>query len=78
MKITNLHQAKTQLSKLVNEAMQGEVIIIAKAGKPVAKLIAYHADTIARKPGYWRGQVTMSPDFNTLPKDIVDEFYGES
>jgi prevent-host-death family protein len=61
----NIHQAKTQLSKLVEEAVQGEEIIIAKAGKPMAKLIALESKVqTPRKPGGLKGQIWISDDFD--------------
>jgi len=61
----NIHQAKTQLSKLVEEAAQGEEIIIAKSGKPIAKLVPLPA-TLAkiRKPGGLKGQIWLADDFD--------------
>ncbi|MGH7551551.1 MAG: type II toxin-antitoxin system Phd/YefM family antitoxin, partial [Longimicrobiales bacterium] len=60
----NLYEAKTQLSKLVEEAAAGEEIIIAKGGKPKARLVALAAAKRARKPGGWAGQIWMSDDFD--------------
>lgn len=73
----NIHEAKTHLSRLVERAAHGEEIIIAKAGMPVAKLVPYQADTEPRQPGYWRGKVKISNDFDTLPEDIMAAFRGE-
>lgn len=50
----NIHEAKTQLSRLVQRASEGKDTIIAKAGKPVARLTAYHRATTVRQPGQWR------------------------
>ena len=61
----NIHQAKTQLSKLVEEAAEGEEIIIAKAGKPMARLISLENTIKApRKPGGLKGQIWISDDFD--------------
>jgi prevent-host-death family protein len=61
----NIHQAKTQLSKLVEEAAQGEEIIIAKAGKPMAKLVPLgHVERKPRKPGGMEGQIWVAEDFD--------------
>ncbi|HOZ48260.1 MAG TPA: type II toxin-antitoxin system Phd/YefM family antitoxin [Candidatus Hydrogenedentes bacterium] len=65
-----IHEAKTHLSRLVERAAQGEEIIIAKAGKPMAKLVPYREDTGPRQPGYWEGKVKIHDDFDTLPDDI--------
>lgn len=77
MSVVNMHEAKTQLSRLVERVAQGEEIVIAKAGKPVAKLVAYHDAPKERKPGFWEGQVWIAPDFDELPEDIAAAFRGE-
>ncbi|HEX9380788.1 MAG TPA: type II toxin-antitoxin system Phd/YefM family antitoxin [Gaiellaceae bacterium] len=73
-KTVNMHEAKTQLSKLVREAAAGEEIVIAKAGDPVAKLVAYQKPSGPRKPGGWEGRVWIAPDFDELPPDIAEAF----
>lgn len=73
----NIHEAKTQLSRLVARAAQGEEIIIAKAGKPVARLIAFKESPGPRQPGVWRGKVRMAPDFDDLPSELLAAFHGE-
>ena len=79
MKYTNIHQAKTHFSQLVDRAMRGEEVIIAKAGKPVAKLVKWRTQTAARKGGFLRGKITVSDDFDApLPPDIQSAFEGES
>ena len=61
----NIHQAKTQLSKLVEEAALGEEIIIAKAGKPVARLVALNnTQHKTRQSGALKGQIWMADDFD--------------
>ena len=77
MKITNIHEAKTHLSRLLECVAQGEEIIIAKAGKPMAKLVPYTTASASRQPGYWRGKVQISDDFDELPEDIEAAFRGE-
>ncbi len=64
MKIFNIHEAKTQLSKLIEFALAGEEIIIAKAGKPLVKLIPYRENKQFRVPGGWEDRVIMSEDFD--------------
>ncbi len=77
MKIANIHEAKTQLSKLIEAAIKGEEVVISKAGKPVAKIIAYQPNSEPRKSGYWRGKVKIADDFDTLPDSILKSFMGE-
>ena len=63
MQIINIHQAKTNLSKLIESVLKGQDVIIAKAGKPVVKIIAYKENLIPRKPGLLKGKILMSNDF---------------
>lgn len=76
-KLLNLYDAKTQLSALVEEAAAGAEIIIAKAGKPMAKLVAFR-EPARRKPGRAKGLVWISDDFDApLPADLQAAFDGE-
>ena len=78
MKITNIHEAKTHLSRLVERAANGEEIIIAKAGKPMARLVPLNPRRGPRKLGQWKGKVWMADDFDDLPQEIQDAFEGKS
>lgn len=75
MEVINIHQAKTNLSKLIEKTKAGEEIVIAKAGKPVAKLVAYKEKLKKRKPGLWKGKVWVSPDFDEEDEEINKLFY---
>lgn len=75
MQTYNIHEAKTNLSKLIEKTSQGEEIIIAKAGKPVAKLSSYQEKLKPRKPGLWKGKVWVSEDFNDEDEEINKLFY---
>ena len=77
MQIVNIHQAKTQLSKLIEKVLSKEEIIIARAGKPVAKLVPYEPDRQPRRGGEWRGRVKIAADFDLLPDELVAAFKGE-
>ena len=73
----NLYEAKASLSRLVARAAAGEEIIIAKAGKPKARLVP-QADRTFRKPGGWEGKVWVADDFDKpLPPEILDGFAGK-
>jgi prevent-host-death family protein len=73
----NLYEAKTSLSKLVERAAAGEEIIIAKAGKPKARLVPL-TDRALRKPGGWEGKVWVADDFDEpLPPEIFESFAGK-
>ena len=79
MLATNIHDAKTHFSKLIERVGEGEEIIIAKAGKPVAKLVPYkEAHAPKRKPGAWKGKIWMSPDFNQPDAELEALFYEGS
>ena len=72
----NIHEAKTHLSRLVERAEAGEEILIARAGRPVARLVPLQARTQARRPGRWRGKVRMAPDFDQTDAGLMDAFEG--
>lgn len=62
MKTVTIHKAKTELSRLIEKACEGEEIIIARGKKPVARLVAIEDRRGQRKPGLWKGLVTYTPD----------------
>ncbi len=74
MKSTNIHEAKSQLSKLVERALAGEEVIIARAGKPVVRLVPIRESDAPRKGGQWKGKVRIADDFDELPEDIALAF----
>ena len=77
MEIVNIHFGKTNLSLLVERAGNGEEIIIAKAGTPVARLTPYRQIAARRKPGIWKGKVVLADDFDSLPPGVAGAFRGE-
>jgi prevent-host-death family protein len=75
--IVNLYEAKTGRSRLVDRAAAGEEIIIAKAGKPMAKLVPATKPARRRKPGGWKGRVRIRKDFDApLPRAVREAFGG--
>ncbi len=73
----NIHEAKTNLSKLLEQALNGEDIVIAKAGKPLVRLVPVREE----KKGCFgmdAGKIWIADDFDELPKDILAAFYGEN
>jgi len=73
----NLYEAKTNLSRLVERAAAGEEIVIAKAGKPLARLVSYEAVKLPRRPGAWKGRIWIGEDFDDpLPEEIQRAFEG--
>lgn len=77
MQVMNIHQAKTNLSKLIEMTLAGENVIIAKAGKPVAKLVAYKEKLKPRKLGLLKGKIFVPDNFNDEDEEINKLFYGE-
>ncbi|MDR4496287.1 MAG: type II toxin-antitoxin system prevent-host-death family antitoxin [Nitrospirales bacterium] len=76
MKTVNVYEAKTHLSQLLDLAASGEEVVIARAGRPLAKLIPYQANVQPRKPGYWKGKVRIAKDFDALPDTVLKAFEG--
>ena len=77
MKFVNIHEAKTHLSRLLDEVSRGEEVTIAKAGKPIARLVPVTNSRPTRTPGFLRGKIRMSDDFDApLPDDIQRSFEG--
>jgi prevent-host-death family protein len=74
MHITNISEAKAQLSALIEKVISGQEVIIGKAGKPVAKLIRYERSQEKRRPGALRGKIKIAKDFDELPDDIAKSF----
>jgi len=74
MQITNISEAKAQLSALIEKVTAGEDVIIGKAGKPVARLIRYERNRQARQPGALKGKIKIADDFDNLPEDIAKVF----
>lgn len=73
----NIHDAKTQLSRLLARVGEGEEIIIAKAGKPVALLSSLKGKTKKREPGSAKGKIVISKNFEKpLPRYILEAFHG--
>jgi len=78
MRTVNIHEAKTHLSRLVDAAAKGEPFIIAKAGKPLVKVVPVDAPAAPRRLGFMRGQFTVPDDFDTMVQDEIEKmFYGD-
>lgn len=77
-KAYNMHEAKTHLSRLAERAANGEEIVIARNGRPLAKLVAIEETREPRKLGAWEGKIWISDDFDDpLPWEIQKYFEGE-
>ena len=71
----NIHEAKTHLSRLVDRASAGEEIVIAKAGKAMAKLVPFEPGE-PRRLGMWQGKVEILPGFDEIDEELADAFEG--
>lgn len=74
MVIRNISQAKAELSALIEEVQKGNEVILAKAGKPIARLVAYSGPVRPRTPGAMSGEIWIAPDFDSLPPDMAERF----
>ena len=71
----NVHEAKTQLSKLIAKVEQGEEVVIARDGKPIAKLVPFRAPAKRLRIDDWKGRIWMSPDFDApLSEEELEEW----
>ena len=80
MRTVNIHEAKTHLSRLVARAAAGEPFIIARAGKPLVKVVPLDAPPAGKtkRLGFLRGQISVPDDFDTMCQDEIEKmFYGE-
>jgi prevent-host-death family protein len=76
MRTVNIHEAKTNLSRLVDAAAKGESFIIAKAGKPLVKVVPIDAPTAKKRLGFLEGQFTVPDDFDTMFQDEIEKMFG--
>ncbi len=76
METVNVHQAKTHFSKLLRRVAEGEEIVIARAGRPVARLVPVPPPDCRRVPGTAAGEFKVPEDFNDLPTDLLGSFYS--
>jgi antitoxin (DNA-binding transcriptional repressor) of toxin-antitoxin stability system len=78
MTLVNMREGRSQLGRLVDRALRGEEVILARKGKAVVRLVAVQEKSLPeRRPGAWKGRVWMAPDFDETPEDIVRAFEGE-
>ena len=74
--IVNIREAKTHLSRLIERVEHGDEAVIARAGRPVARLVSYRSRTAPRTPGLWRGRVVLSADLDVTPEGLIADFEG--
>jgi len=78
MRTINIHEAKTQLSRLVDQAAKGESFVIAKAGKPLVKVMALDAPepSQVRRFGFLAGQIAVPADFDRMGASEIEQMFG--
>lgn len=76
MNTVNIHEAKTQLSRLVDRAARGEAFVIAKAGKPLVKVSAVDAPVEPKRLGFLRGEIEVPGDFNRMGEREIATLFG--
>jgi len=75
MRQVNIHEAKTNLSRLIEEVEHGEEVVIARHNRPVARLVVF--SSMERKPGSMKGKISIKGDFNApLPDNVLNDFEG--
>lgn len=74
MQIINIHEAKTHLSKFLNQVVGGDEVIIGKAGTPIAKLVPFQKPATKRVGGQLSGKIKIKKDFDTLPQEFLKYF----
>ncbi len=77
MGTVNIHEAKTHLSRLIARVMNGENLVIAKAGKPVVQMSAFDPEkSLAKRTGFLRGEILVPDDFDRMGSDEIEEMFG--
>ena len=76
MLIVNIHEAKTHLSRLLDRAAKGEPFIIAKAGKPLVKVVPIDSPAAPQRLGFMRGAFTVPDDFDTMGQEEIEALFG--
>lgn len=78
MQTVNIHEAKTHLSRLVEQAAKGEPFVIAKAGKPLVKVMALHAPEAGQQQrlGFMAGQIAVPEDFDRMGSAEIERLFG--
>lgn len=69
-----MHEAKTQLSSLVEQALAGKDVVIAKAGKPLVRLVPVGASVANRQPGHYKDKIRLAVDFDQTPHEVIRAF----
>jgi len=79
LQTVNIHEAKTHLSRLIEQALKGRPFIIAKAGKPLVKVVPLEEKEIARERlGFMRGEIVIPDDFDRMGSKKIEDLFGET
>ena len=80
MKIVNIHEAKTHLSRLLEATARGESFVIARAGKPVARVVPYEEppESRPRRLGFLAGEIAVPDDFDRMGREEIENLFGET
>jgi prevent-host-death family protein len=76
MQLVNVHQAKTQLSKLLDQIEAGEEVVISRHGKPVARMSPVEGELPPRQPGALKGKIWIADNFDAFDEELEEMFYG--
>lgn len=76
METINIHEAKTQLSKLVDQAVKGKPFVIAKAGKPLVKVVALDTPVAPKRIGFLEGEISVPDDFDSMGSTEIAALFG--
>ncbi|MGH3586348.1 MAG: type II toxin-antitoxin system Phd/YefM family antitoxin [Pseudonocardia sp.] len=74
----NVYEAKTRLSQLLDRALAGEDVIIARNGAPIAALVPVRLRPVRRQPGAWKGKGRIADDFDETPDELIESFRSSS
>lgn len=74
METVNMHEAKTRLSNLVEQALAGKDVVIARAGTPLVRLVPVGQSATNRTPGRFKGKIRVAPDFDQTPAEVIQSF----
>jgi prevent-host-death family protein len=78
MVTVNIHEAKTNLSRLVDKAAKGESFVIARAGKPLVKVMALEAPAVPQRLGFLAGEIVVPDDFDRMAEGEIEALFGTS
>jgi prevent-host-death family protein len=73
----NVYDAKSRFSRLLARVEAGDEVVISRHGRPIARLVPYQPDPVVRRPGIWKGQITIGADFDDFSGTDERDWYGE-